>query len=434
MLYNAQTHTASVRTISGRPLQDVPQIKPTSGSFEHLGTGTTVVVSWDLGFPAIIGCLDSAGLAQTAIPPISLTGVSGVGSADPTQPTRGTNNYRPPGAPVDMGQHDWAHVGTLGNHVAVLEGGLTLFGSATAHVQSMGPSGTLRTIARRVQQITDFGEMRVENNRGKTSFVLRAGANQTTETGVGEEHWTIRLDLGAEGDMLDFRILEPEGKMLFRLHAGADGRVQLYGDGGVDVSSGNQGSREMRNDVAGARTATVGGNDTLEVEGSHTQTIAQSSTQAIGGDDTRAVRGHATSLVTGNKALATGGDETDVIAGARTTRVAKDDKTEVDESWSVIGRRGVSVTSDARVTIKARDTARLDGQQVVLGNTGTYALPKFDPFLSDLATFLNDLTTAIANLTPNNPLGLAGAVAKIQLFRGKVLAGITYKSKKCRND
>ena len=43
--YNSATHTSIVRTHSGRPLRDVPQIKSGPGEFDHLETGSMVVVT-----------------------------------------------------------------------------------------------------------------------------------------------------------------------------------------------------------------------------------------------------------------------------------------------------------------------------------------------------------------------------------------------------
>lgn len=434
VVYNSATHTATVKTHRGRPLQNVPQLKPSSGSYDHLAVGTTVAVGWNLGFPVIMGCIEDVGLPQAAIPSTSLTGVTGVGSEDPTQTTRGTNNYRPPNAPTDMGGGDWARVGTLGNHVAVLEGGVALLGSPTAQLRSIGPTGTMQTVAQRIQQLTDFGEMRVENDQGRTSFILRAGANQATETGMDEQHWTIRLDLGATGDMLNFQILEPEGKVLFRLHAGSDGRVQIYGDGGVDISSGEQGTKEHRSDVAGSRATAISGDDTSRVTGLKRTSVDQSSETSIGGDSMLAIGGSMTELSTGSRSSGIGGDNTRVIVGARTTTIGKDDKTDTDGKWSVFAKRGTLLTTNGDFTARAAGKAMLDGRQVVLGSKGSHPAPKFDVFLRDFGTFLGDLMSALANTIPLNPFAVPAIMAKLALFAAKVNMGIPYKSLKVSND
>jgi hypothetical protein len=432
--YNSGTHTATVRTNRGRTIPNVPQMRSAMGAFEHLSTGTPVVITWDLGIPVIIGILDDVGLPQKALPSMSLTGVEGVGSTDPTQATHGTNNYRPPFAPTDLGPNDYARVGTMGNHVAVLEGGLSLFGSATAQLRSLGTSGMMQTIARAVQQVTDFGLVSTENDQGKTSFVLRAGSNQSTETGLDEQRWTIRMDLGASGDLFDFRILEPEGKLLFRMHVGSDGRVQIYGDGGVDLSSGANGAGNARGEHAGPRTQSIGGNDTKTIAGDKTTIIDQSHTTTVGGDVERAAGGALTEFSAGNRAVATGGAEARVVADTRTTTVGSDDKLAIDGKWSVLAKKGVRLESKGEFDIKAAGRARIDGQQVVLGTNGNHPLPKFDVFLQDLGTFLADLQTALGNAVPVNPFAVAAYMAKIAFFTAKVNTGFAYKSTTVKND
>lgn len=434
ILYNSGTHTAVVRTDSGRPLPDVPQMRHTQGSFDHLQTGTQVVVSWDLGFPIIVGILDLVGPAQTAIPSPTLTGVAGVGRDDPTQPTEGSNNYRPPHAPTDMGGGDWAQVGTLGNHVAVLEGGLSLLGAPSAQIQSFAAQGLLRHVARVMDGFSDFGQWRMENKQGRTSFVLRAGSNQTTQTGFDEQHWTIQLDLGATGDVLDFKILEPEGKVLFRLHAGADGRVQLYGDGGVDISSGEGGLAEQRHDIAGTRTISVGADETHTVRGNYSCLIDGDHTAGVGGTETRSVAGDATHFVGGTHAHGVGGDHTVVVAGKRTTSIGGDDKHTIDGNWNTLATGAVDIATRGSAVLEATGQTKVNGAQIVLGGSGAHPIPKFDLFLIDLANFLGNLTSAIGMLVPSNPIGLASVMAQIAIFAAKVGLQTPYVSTKVRND
>lgn len=409
-------------------------MRHTQGSFDHLQTGTQVVISWDLGTPLIVGILDLVGPAQTAIPAPTLTGVAGVGRDDPTQPTEGSSNYRPPHAPTDMGGGDWAQVGTLGNHVAVLEGGLTLLGAPTAQVQSHATQGILRYVARVMEGINDFGQWRMENRQGRTSFVLRAGSNQTTQTGLDEQHWTIQLDLGATGDVFDFKILEPEGKTLFRLHAGSDGRVQLYGDGGVDVSSGAGGVAEQRHDVAGKRSTSIVGDDVHAVQGSHTRLVDGDHVAGTGGDETRSVAGDATFFVGGDYASGVGGDHAAVVAGKRSTRVGDDDAHAVGGDWKVAATKSIDVTAGASAKLEATGQAKINGSTVVLGPSGAHPGPKFDVFLTDFARCLGDLVSALGAVTPSNPFALAIAIANITVFATKVGVQVPYVSTKVRND
>jgi hypothetical protein len=423
LAYNSATHTSVVRTHSGRPLQDVPQIKGTATGYDHLPIGTSVVIFWGLGFPTIMGCIDLPGQTQSAIPAPTLTGVEGVGDSDPTQPTQGNNNYKPPGAPTDMGSGDWAQVGSMGQHVAVLEGGVALLGSPSAHVQSIGPSGTLRLIARRLQQFTDFGQLRIENDRGKTSLILRAGSNQAAQTGLDEQHWTIRLDLGATGDVLDFRILEPEGKLLFCLRAGSDGKVQLFGEGGVDISSGPSGTAQVRHDIAGDRAAAIDGNDVALIHGDWAATIDQNFTESVGGDEMRSVAGNATTFIGGGHEVGVSGDQTNAIAGDRSTKVGGNDKTDVD---------GDSTTSAVR-------TNTVEGLQVKLGKSAVQPVARgldvgsqvFAPISAAAAALVAGAAASSAagaafpGPPVTTPIALAALSAAVSAFGSAVISAIS---------
>lgn len=431
--YNPATHAAAIRTHSGRPLQGVPRIKAGPGDFDHLSVGTTVVITWGLGWPAILGVYDDVGATQAAIPAMSLTGVPGVGMDDPARPASAAAIYRPPSAPTDMGPGDWSRVGSMGQHVAVLEGGVVLAGSPTAQLRSIGTTGTVQTIARRVQQVTDFGTLLIENDQGRTSMILRAGASQSSETGLDEQHWTIRLDLGASGDMVDFRIVEPEGRVLFRLHAGADGRVQVHGDGGVDVSSGSRGLGETRARSAGPSRVEIGGDDEREVSGSSRTSVGGSLETTVGRAVTSAVGGDATSLVGGDRTDGVGGDLAVVVGGDLDGRVGGGRREQTTEAWEARAA-SIELIADGPATLRGGAQARVDGAAIVLGSSGRHPLPKFDLFLTDLAAFVGDLLAAIGNLTPSNPLGLGAAVGRMTAFAGKVATMASYVSRKARND
>jgi hypothetical protein len=408
-------------------------MKSTSGAFDHLETGTNVVISWDLGIPMIIGCVDFVGAAQTAIAPPSITGVEGYGDADPTQVTHGSNSYKPPTAPTDQSGGDWAQVGSLGNHVAVLGGGMTSMGSPTAMIRTFGVAGTLQAIARRMESMTDFGQWRVENNQGRTSFILRAGSNQATETGYDEQNWTIQLDLGATGDILDFKITEPMGKVLFRLHAGADGRVQLYGDGGVDISSGGQGVAQTRHDIAGSRVAEVMSDDTVTVRGNQASSVEGDSATEVAGDVQHIIGGAETSVIGGDRASSVGGGSTHVTTGDLSTLVGGDAAADLqgDVAMSIVGKLLTEVGKT--MELRASGKAVINGSHIDLGN-GAHPLPKFDTFLRDFAEFLNHLISAIGQLVPSNPFGLAIELAMMQRFIIMASQGFPYISRKVSNE
>lgn len=323
--YNAATHTAVLRTHSGRTLRDVPQIKMGPGEYENFRPGTAVVVTYDLGIPAILGCINFVGRTQESIPSPSLTGVEGVGDDNPIQSTEGSNTYKPAHAPLDMTSGDWARVGTFGNHVAVMEGGVTLLGSPTAQVRSLGLAGVLQLIAQQLHTYTDFGEWKTLNDGGKTSFILRAGSNQSTQTGMDEENWTIRVDVGATGDVFNFEVTEPQGRTLFKLHVDPKGRVQLFGDGGVDISSGANNEAEAVSDV-GSRETRVRGTEVLDVKSARTTYVGGIDTYNATSDKDSVIGGSETRLVEDNQTITVGGTKTEVVTGGGPLEARPGDK------------------------------------------------------------------------------------------------------------
>ena len=452
--YNSATHTAVVRTHTGRPLEDVPQIKFSANQYEHLKVGTTVVISDDLGFPVIIGSLDLSSPPQENLIAPTLTGIKGVGADSGHQPVQGGNNYRTPGAPTDMAAGDWAHVGSLGQHVAVLEGGITQIGSPTALLRSIGLAGLLQFITRQTQTVTDFGEWKVQNEDGLTSFILRAGTNQVTQTGYGEGHWTIQIDLGATGDIFNFLITEPHGKVLFKMHVGSDGRLELYGDGGIDLSSGKGGNAETVQDIAGIRVTNVGDDDALAVIGDRKVTVGKAYEENIATDRTSAVGNSEAKFVNKDQTVNVGGTKTDIIAGgaaqdaksgavAFTTKVINggwvidignpkdganvsaqagfnlkttmgDVSLEAGMNMALKAKQAFNAEAGTAMSLKAKTEVSLEAQ-VVKSNGDSFSALKTEDFLKDLADLFDQLTQFASLPTsggaPGAPHTLPGIIA-----------------------
>lgn len=452
--YNVATHTATVRTHTGRPLQGVPQLRQGSGGCALLAPGTTVAVSWDLGMPVIVGCLALPGKNDGIATPVTVTGVSVGGDYDPTQATEGVNNHKSPSAPVDLSAGDWVQTGSGGNHVGVLEGGVTSMGAPTALLRSLGLEGILQSISRTSQTFNDFGQWRVVNDRGRTSFILRAGANRTTQSGPDEEHWTIRLDVGATGDLFNFEVTEPTGQRLFRFHVSADGKLEIYGSAGVDISSGPRKGGMAQHDVDGNRATAISGTEVLTVEGGRTTRVAQGDTLTVATDKTSAVGGSEMRFVNNALTESVGGKKTDVLAEGAETRV-------LNKSWVVdIGnpakgarpgstagfelrttKGNVDVSAGSRLNLHADSVATVSGS-VVHVNGQQHPLPKFDEFQRELAQFLATLvnvlnvgaTTAFPySVVSPGLIALPAALPSLQNFISKVAAGAPFQSTKARN-
>jgi hypothetical protein len=380
LIYKAGTHTCDIRTHSGRSLNDVPQIKQGANDYELLRTGQTIVINYDLGFPAIVGCINIGSLYDKLLRP-SITGVETIGENNPYLPTQGTANCKPPNAPTDLTGGDWAKCGTYDNHIAILEGGVTSFGCPTALIRSLALKGILQINANKMHTITDFGEWKVENKGGATSFILRAGSNQATQTGVDEQHWSIRLDLGAEGNLFNFEITEPGGRSVFKFYVSPDGRVEIYGDGGVDVSSGSNGTEQMLHDIAGARDTNIVGHDDTTIGGDRIYSVTGSSQEDVGTDKVTTVGGQCTHHVNDTEVRSVGGDRVEIIAGGSPLSLGSGhtavDTRILNGGWMVdIGnpKQGANITAMAAyhlrtslgdVTLESGGAMQLKAEQVL---------------------------------------------------------------------
>lgn len=462
LAYHAGTHSADVRTlgVGGRPLYDVAQLKTAPGDFTLLETGNTVVISWELGFmPIITGVLDIVGRPLEALGKTSLTGTDNVGTEDPLQPVNGANNYRPANAPPDLMAGDWAHVGDRGQAVAVLKGGVAYLGSPTAQVRSLGLAGLLQFIGQRMQSLTDFGRWETTNDQGKTSFILRAGSDQATQSGFDEEHWTIRVDLGATGNLFNFEITTPEGQTLFRFHVGPDGRFELYGAGGHDISSGK--SAGGTHDHLGDQTTTVAGSDSKTVDKDITHTAGGKIIESAGTDRSSTVGNDESHTVNRHKTRSIGGKLTEVVAGgaakdAKEGQVAKEtvvlngdysiDIGDPDKQASSSAKQAlkvkthsgdISVESGAAVSLKAKEALKLDSDDKVKVN-GDNAMPLWPTFRQDLYQFLTLLISGLQSGTVGTPVKqqlvvLTSTIAQLQQFTQKLASSSSYDSQKATN-
>jgi hypothetical protein len=469
VMYHSATHSADLRCLTGRKLKDVPQLRPGASDYEHLKTGTVVVVSYDLGFtPIIIGTLNLPGDVESPAAPTDIIGVANVGSDNPIQPTQGSHNFRPASAPTDLTQGDWARTGSLGNFFALLEGGVTAMGAPTAQVRSLALAGLLQFIGQRVHTITDFGEWKTTNDQGRTSFTLRAGSNQATQTGLDEQHWTFNLDMGALGDLFRFEIVTPNGATLFRLYVGPDGRTQLFGAGGLDLSSGSAGDSEQVHTIEGDEITTVGGDSSKEVDGDTSLNIKGAYVENVAMDRTGAVGNDASNIVNRNETNNIGGQLTEVIAGGDPTLATPGNvavsTTLLNGGWVVdIGNpsKGANISAQAafnlktslgdisfdsggrfsvsakqNVSIKSETITDIDGQQVNLGGIISPA-PIWNKYLPDLITAFTAIGTALTSQILG-PALVGGPPANVilQEFIGKLSASINgapYSSTKVHN-
>ena len=295
---SADTYTYRVLTMSGKP-HTVPRKRAHPSDVSLLPHGTTVIVRYDLPYPYIDGVLDIPKVRGTAPGVngdvgIGVTGTTGYGgqglSASPAGGTVGEANFRAAGEPSDLLPGDAVLAHSSGSRVGALEGGVAvLVGSLLAQVRAHGLGDLLELISRNYRHVSDLGVLEVKNTAGKVGLSFRAATDQLTEAGNGEERWTVRLDIGAAADILDFRITTPTGENLFRVHIDGDGRCNVEGADGIVVRAGSSSPEPNRSETAGSVSERVGGDAEYRVDGARSSAVRQDATEVVGGTlDTRA--------------------------------------------------------------------------------------------------------------------------------------------------
>lgn len=288
--------------VDGIGLNDtMPRLVRDPGETTILPPETVVACHDELGYWVIDAVIKQAAVVPSRLPPPTVTEVRGVGGEDPVRAARADGPaLRAPTDPVDVLANDWVRRSPEGNLIGVLAGGVnTMQSSPFAAVRTHALEELVEIFAHKYRHLSSMGNFEIRSERGKTSLVWRAGSDQSNENGPGRENWTIRLDIGATGDLFDFSITTPEGQVLSRIHMNAQGRIQILGTDGVDIVSGGDAKsttkqiavanqemqfkgdvtelidKNVRLEIGGSRDVAVSGNDELIVGSDHNQTISR---------------------------------------------------------------------------------------------------------------------------------------------------------------
>jgi hypothetical protein len=342
------------------------RIKAHPGDNIMLPNGTPVVVMHDLGLPYIFGVLPF----ETPAPdldtenPFTVTDTEGYGGADPLlsgnlgSNARGTNEPRDlmPGDFVGMGP-DGASVAALGGQVAQLRG------SPLAKIQALGADDLVQIISGVFRHITWMGESRIVNNDGKTSFIWRGGSDQLTETGPDEQRYTIHLDAGATGNMLDLRVTNREGQSLFRFHVDPTGKVSLFASGGLNQYAGDG----------------DGATHPVRFQGTLRELVTKDHVQNIGANQDIEVGGNSSERAGGNKEFIAGQD-LNVTCNRNATFSSSSERHTVSNGWSLLSSGDVTTeVQDQKIhSVKTTNglavTETQGGQFQVLTSGGSITL------------------------------------------------------------
>lgn len=315
------TQTYTVRGERSGEMRGVFRMTQSPGDKKTLPTGTCVAITKEFGGQNIIlGVLPITSDANNNDKIFTLTGDTSSGGGDPLY-GQGNANCRTPRTPRDLIPGDEALVGTEGNAIAVLTGGVNIMKSGLAQVQTHTLNDLVQIICRNFRMHSDMGTSEIKNDGGGLNYSFRGGANQTVEAGSDQEKWTIRLDVGAIGDLFRFELTRPDGNTIFRLYVNGDGKVEMFGAQGIDLMGGSKHTQKHLKDreivIKASDTQTIGGDQSKTVRGKKDETVSSNVTQMVGNDrtisvvrnETRTVGGkQEEKIVGGNALLAKPGD------------------------------------------------------------------------------------------------------------------------------
>lgn len=317
--YKAATRTYVVQLASGRQPLEMPRLVRDHGDTSIIPRDTCVVVHSELGFPVIDAILPQAPSNPVELAPTRVSEIRELdGEASPV--ASDDANFRGPNDPVDVAAGDRVIAGPEGNLLAILAGGTNVLKSSPfAQVRTHALTDMVEVLSKVYRHVTAMGNLDITSDGGKTSLIWRAGADQTTENGAGEENWTIRLDVGATGDLFNLEVTTPHGNTLSKVHLSADGRVEILGVNGIDLTSGGTG--DSREDFAGDKNVRIGGSLSSsvgrdrydETRGSFSSRVTHDLKRAVGGSSSQAVSG----------------DDLSYVGGAHTSKTQKTRTTEV---------------------------------------------------------------------------------------------------------
>jgi len=307
--FDAETHTYQIKTDSGGILS-APRRTQDAGDKRQFSPGTYVTISHAYGSAVITGMLPYTHEQSANENRISFTGVE-----SPTALTAGkaySANHRTPNTPADIGPGDWVQTdedGTTG--VGVLAGGVAMLKAGMSQVQVHTVNNLLQLICQNYKLHTAMGTSEIKNEGGRISWKFRGGSDQLKEAGSTQENWTIRMDLGAEGDLFTFELTRPNGTTLFRLHVSGDGKIELFGAQGIDLMGGGPHTQKHLE----GRALVIKKDDAQEIGGAQTKTVGQDRNITISGSDSLVVGNDVTQSVGRHRVDTVNGNHDDKVVG-----------------------------------------------------------------------------------------------------------------------
>jgi len=278
-----------VRTERGRTLTGVARVRNAPGEVIPLPQGTEVLISHDYGLPLIVGVLEIPASSNTADDAFAVTEDANalfIGGDGPNSSQSVTNgNFRRAREPRDVIPGDWVQMGEDGNMFAALGGGVNIMKSGTlSQIRTHLANNLIEVFSRNYRHITDMGEFSITNDDGRINMRFRGASDEATEASPDEENWTIKMDLGSEGDMFNFELCTPQGQTLFKLHVDSEGGAEIFGINGVAITSGSRSGGTTTQETSGSREDLIGGDRIVNIVGDDVVVVNSNQTITVTSD------------------------------------------------------------------------------------------------------------------------------------------------------
>lgn len=316
-----------------------------------------VRVDWSLGVPYIDGVMpdENARPTEDVPAPDDPTGIDAVDTAlDLDFGAYG----RSPDAPASLlpgdflrSSPDHAAVGALHGRVALLHGG------HLAQIIANGNHDQVEIIAGQLRQLTWMGESRTINDGGRTSFIWEGGSSQLSETGVDEEHYTIHLRVGAEGNQVKFSITTPDQLPLFEGNVSREGRLDLFASAG--------GVLTLLDRLGLGHALRISGPLTTTVEGTVEEHLGRDRTVSITGTDTREVDHDVITRAGNDHVVQTIRHDIASIGGDSSTQVEGETRATLKGDVTGTCQGKLSVTASGETKLRSSGPLEIRGDGVV---------------------------------------------------------------------
>lgn len=320
---DTRRHAYRVQLANGGPVSLMGRIKTGSGDLDLLPIGTPVRVDFSLGDPYIDGVL------PISIPedPEEIIEAVGDPAAQTANNLSGNNygvNYRLPGEPIDLMSGDAVIRAPQGAMVAALHGRIAFMrGSRLAELFLHGEDnhGELKTGT--WKHWSWMGYSAIEDNNGAMNYRWRGSPQRVTPTLGDSVRYAVQLDVGASGDLIDLRVVNPTNQTVFRLHVDSQGRCDLFAAGGISQTGGGSSTRPHIERRHGNSQLILRGERIETIEGHHTsQHQSGYVSEVIGNRELRVSQdlvveaGRSTELHTGGNKVETVGGDSRLTVGA----------------------------------------------------------------------------------------------------------------------